>query len=326
MKITAKLKRVLITLIATVMAIMPLLSLPVLADADTIPPSIDSVSFTSKNLQQGQSTTASVTAHDDQSGIANVEYNINGVDTTFHVMTYNNATNTWEITLGSDLSVGLYKVDFMATDNAGNVTNIPWVYTLAVHVAGTNSINGSATVTPTQTDNSWPIALDTSRNPAKVNLQFNNVTAQGSGSFNIDYAPQKNQNEFSFSSSGIDWVEVIDSTHASVAGHGNLVTYINGVENIVSDMNVRFDITLGAGGILFGGSGIPGQITMNMSNVGPNLLCTQYSYGFRDNISNPSFIETLLGQNLKFQGSGGSTDPGAFSLCHTESSDGGASS
>ena len=166
-----------------------------------------------------------------------------------------NGTEQWVKQFGS----GCDRATSIVIDNADN-TSSPITDVLAVYTNANGYVTGHAKTLPTTTD-SLPIARDTSNNPAKLVIGFTNVTSPTSGSFDINYIIKQNKDEFSLSSNSVNYVVVLDSTHASILGHANLVKYINGVQTTVSNVAVKFDITLGT-------DGNPDHITVRIFNPG----------------------------------------------------------
>jgi len=247
---------------------------------DMTPPTVGTPTWSSNPLLQGQNTTLSVPATDNLSGVASVQYSVNGGAA--QAMTFDAPSNTWQATFGSTLAANTYNISVTATDEAGNtspaVTDI-----LAVYTPSNGYVTGHAKLVPTTLD-TLPIARDTSNNPTKLVLGFTNVTAPASGSFDMDYSIKNNKNEFLISSTGINWVVVQDNLHASVLGHGDLTTYVNGVKTVTQNVAVRFDITLGTGGA-------PDQIAIKI-----------YSPGVNPNTGSPAYVisDTVVasGSNL----------------------------
>jgi hypothetical protein len=102
-------------------------------------------------------------------------------------------------------------------------------------------------------------------------MGFTNVMAPATGSFDLDYKVKNNQDEFSLSSTGISWVVIQDNTHASILGHADLTTYVNGVKTVTQSVSVRFDIVLGT-------NGVPDHVTVKIYNPGvdPNTGTPAY--------------------------------------------------
>lgn len=247
---------------------------------DKTVPTVAMPTWSANPLQQGQSTTLSTIVSDGLSGVASVQYSIDGGVP--QPMAFDTTSGTWQATLGANLTAGTYNVTLTATDNAGNtsagVTDI-----LAVYTTANGYVTGHAKLQPSASDK-LPIALDTSNHPANLVLGFTNVTAPASGSFDMSYVVKKNQNEFSLASTGIDWVVVQDSTHASILGHGDLTTYVNGVKTVTQNVSVRFDIVLGA-------NGAPDQVTVQIFNPGLNPNTDAPTYIISD-------VDSTSGSNL----------------------------
>lgn len=207
---------------------------------DTTAPALDSLTWSSNPVLQGQNTTLSVNASDSDSGISGVDYTINsGVD---QPMPYNPATGNYQASFGSGLSSGTYTVVVKAIDNAGNISTATDV--LAVYNPANGYVNGHAKIQPTESD-VLPIAQDSSRNPSNLVLGFTNVTSPASGSFAIDYSVKNNYNEFTLTSTALNWIVVPDSSHASILGQATLTTYVNGVKTVTPNVTVRYDISIG---------------------------------------------------------------------------------
>lgn len=212
---------------------------------DTTAPTVSSPSWTSNPLQQGQDTSLSTTATDN-TVVQKVEYTIDGGAR--QPMTYNATTGKWEATFGSNLAVNTYNIQVIATDGAGNEST-PSQDVLAVYNATNGYVTGHSKLQPGTTD-TLPIALDTGNNPAKLVIGLTNIkaatsTAPTSGSFDMQYIVKNNKDEFNVSSTGVDWLVVPDSTHASLQGKATLTTYVNGVMTVHQNVTVRFDMNLG---------------------------------------------------------------------------------
>jgi len=236
-------------------------------EIDNTPPAVGLPAWTVNPLQQGQTTTLSATVVDDSSGVSSVQYSIDGGMP--QSMIYDTSSGLWKVTFGSSLVASTYNVTITAIDTAGNassgVTDV-----LAVYNTANGYVTGHAKTLPT-VDDILPVARDTSKNPAKLVMGFTNVTAPTSGSFDMSYVIKKNKDEFNLSSTGISWMVVQDSTHASILGHGDLTTYVNGVKTVTQNVAVHFDITLGS-------NGTPDQVTVKMFDPGndPNLASPAY--------------------------------------------------
>jgi len=239
----------------------------VLSPSDTTPPTIGAPTWSANPLLQGQNTTLSIPASDTGSGLASVKYAVNGAAGAD--MTYDASTDTWKDTFGSSLAAGTYNIAVTATDHAGNTSVANDV--LAVYAPANGYVTGHAKTLPTTSD-ILPIARDTSSNPAKLIVGFTNVTAPTAGSFDVDYTVKNKKDAFSISSTSINWVVVQDSTHASILGHGDLTTYVNGAKTVTSNVSMRFDIVLGT-------NGAADHITVKIYNPGvdPNMGTPSYS-------------------------------------------------
>jgi len=239
---------------------------------DQTAPTVGAPTWTANPLLQGQNTTLSIPATDDLSGLASVQYSLDGG--TPQAMTYNAATNTWQATFGASLAASTYNLTVTATDNAGNASTAFDV--LAVYSATNGYVTGHAKTLPTASD-TMPIALDTSNNPTKLVLGFTNVMSPASGSFDAGYVVKNNQDEFSLSSTSITWAVVQDSTHASILGRADLTTYVNGVKTITQNVSVRFDIVLGSGTV-------PDHVTVKIYNPSDNPNTAAPIYAISDNV------------------------------------------
>jgi hypothetical protein len=238
---------------------------------DTTAPTNPTLSWNTNPLLSSTDTILTASTDDAGSGIKEVTYTIdNGPP---QQMTYDAASDTWQATFGSSLAVGTYAIVVRATDNAGN-TNDGAVDVLAVYTTSNGYVTGHAKILPTTSD-TLPIDLDTSNNPAKLVIGFTNLTAPTSGSFDVDYSVKNNQNEFALSSTGITWILISDSTHASILGEADLTTYVDGTKTVTSGVSVRFDITLGT-------NGADDQVTMSIYGTGVNPTSGTPSYVISD--------------------------------------------
>jgi hypothetical protein len=238
---------------------------------DITPPTINNLSWSANPVPQGQNTTLSATVTDDGSGVSSVQYSIEGG--TPQPMSYNTSTRTWRATFGSNLAVNTYNITLTATDNAGD-TSAGTTDVLAVYTTNNGYVTGHAKMVPAAND-TLPIALDGSKNPAQIVLGFTNITAPTSGSFDMDYVIKRNQNSFSLSSTSINWVLVSDSNHASVLGYADLTTYVGGVKNVTHNIPVRFDITIGS-------NGSQSQVVTYIFNSGDNPYLANPTYIIND--------------------------------------------
>lgn len=228
---------------------------------DKTAPVLGMQTWSANPLLQGQNTTLSVPASDALSGLANVKYSVDGG--TPLDMTHDAASNTWRATFGSSLLANTYGIAITATDLAGNISVVNDV--LAVYQPSNGYVTGHANTYPTASDTS-PIVLDTSNNPAKLVIGFTNVTAPASGSFDVNYTVKNKKDAFSLSGTGVSWVVVQDSTHASIQGIADLTTWVSGTQSVTSGVTVRFDIVLGV-------NGAPDHVTVKIWNPGvvPNI-------------------------------------------------------
>lgn len=222
----------------------------VVTPSDTLAPQVTLQGWSANPLLEGQGTTLSVMAADDSSGVEKVEFSIDGG--ALQPMVLNSTTGTWQATFGSSFVVNTYSIEVIATDAAGNVS-VPVTDVLAVYNAANGYVTGHSWLTPTGTD-TLPIALDVPSNPnqqaAKITLGFTNIKAAtpATGSFDLSYVVKNNQDEFSLSSTIIDWLVVTDGTHASILGRANMTVYTDGAMTVLQNVTVRFDITLGING------------------------------------------------------------------------------
>ncbi len=246
---------------------------------DSTPPILGASTWAANPLQQGQTTTLSIPVSDGESDVASVQYAVNG--STPQAMAHDFGSNTWQATFGSSLTASMYNITIIATDLAGNTTITTEI--LAVYNPSNGYVAGHVKTLPTTSDK-LPIALDTSNNPAKLVVGFTNVMAPTSGSFDVGYVVKKNKNEFSINSTAISWVVVQDSTHASILGHADLTTYVNGVQTVTQNVSVRFEIVLGT-------SGAPDHVTVKIYNPGadPNIGLPAYTIS-DDVIANGSHL------------------------------------
>jgi hypothetical protein len=245
----------------------------VMVNIDKDAPTVSNLVWSANPLQQGQNTTLSATVSETLSGIASVAYSIDGG--TPQAMTYDSGSNTWQATFGSVLTANTYAIIITATDQADN-TSAGLNDILAVYNAANGYVTGHAKTLPTASD-VLPIGLDTSNNPTKLIMGFTNVMSPASGSFEIDYAIKNKQNEFSLESTSINWVVVQDSTHASILGHGDLTTWVNGIETTTQNMTVRIDIVLGA-------NGNPDIVSVKIYNPGDDPNYTSPAYTINDQV------------------------------------------
>ena len=243
-------------------------STSVMVNIDKTAPTISSLSWLSNPLQQGQNTTLMATVSDSLSGISDVSYSINGG--TPQPMSYDPISGNYIVTFGSTLPANTYSITVYAADAAGNKSS-GTNDILAVYTTANGYVTGHAKVLPASSD-TLPIALDTSNHPADLVMGFTNVTAPMSGSFDMDYSIKNNQNEFSISSTSIDWVVISDSTHASILGQADMAVWNNGAQTITQNVSVRYDIALGS-------NGSPDQVTVKI-----------YSPGVNPNTGNPAYI------------------------------------
>jgi hypothetical protein len=222
-------------------------------------PTVSNLTWSTNPLLLGQSTTLSVSAQDGLSGVDAVEYSLDGGVPL--PMAFDNTSGTWQATFGSNLAVSTYNVAITATDKASNVSQ-ELNDVLAVYSTNNGYITGHTKSLPTALD-VLPIVRDTSNNPAKLIVGFTNLTAPTSGSFDLSYVIKNNKDAFSVSSTAVNWVVVQDANHASILGHGDLTTYVNGVKVVTTNVAVRFDIVLGA-------NGSSDQISVKIFNPGLN--------------------------------------------------------
>jgi|GEM_PF-3815197 len=234
---------------------------------DKTAPVVNNLNWSANPIQQGQNTTLMANVTDGLSGVKSVSYTLNGGSP--QSMTYDPISGNWIATFGSNLAVNTYNVVVTATDTAGN-NSTGKTDVLAVYTTANGYVTGHAKMSPTATD-TMPIALDTSNHPAQLVLGFTNVTAPTSGSFDMDYSIKNNQNEFSLSSTSINWVIVQDASHASILGHADMTKYVNGVKAVTTNVTVRFDITLGSGTT-------PSYVNIKLFNPGddPNTATPAY--------------------------------------------------
>lgn len=245
-------------------------STSVMVNVDKTAPVVSNLSWLANPLQQGQNTTLMATVTDGLSGVKSLSYAVNGGAP--QPMTYDPISGNWIVTFGASLPANTYNITVIATDMADN-SSLGTNDVLAVYTTANGYVNGHAKTLPTSTD-VLPIAQDTSKNPADLVMGFTNVTAPMSGSFDLDYAVKNKQDEFSLSSTSISWVVVSDSTHASILGHADLTTYVNGVKTVTTNTTVRYDITLGT-------NGSADHVSVKIYNPGvdPNTGTPAYTIG-----------------------------------------------
>ena len=213
-------------------------------NVDQTAPAVSNLVWTSNPVAQSNSTVLSASVSDNLSGVASVYYTVNGG--TQQAMTYDSALNVWKASFGSSLVSNTYDIGVFATDAAGNTS--PGAMDILVVSSG--SATGHARLLPTTSD-VLPIALDTGHNPKDVVVGFsslNNVLNKVS----VDYAINNNKNEFTISSSTIDWVVKPDTMHMSMLVHGTLTVYSNNGNTVTTTQNVamRVDMAVGVPGSL----------------------------------------------------------------------------
>lgn len=271
---------------------------------DTVTPNLGTPTWTSNPAQQGQNTTLSIPATDNlggnttsvhlawngeplieadnlSGGVTGVQYSLNG--DTSQSMTFDSASNTWRATFGSNLAVNTYNIAITATDQAGNTSTVNDV--LAIYSSANGYVTGHAKTQPVACSpispllpcDTLPIAIDTSNNPAKLVLGFTNATAPTSGSFDLTYSIKNKQDEFGLSSTGINWIVVQDSTHASILGTADLAKWINGSQTTIQNVSVRFDISLSS-------NGNPDQVSVKIFNPGDNPATSTPAYTINNNV------------------------------------------
>jgi len=252
-------------------------AITVVVKDDVAPPTVNNLSWGANPVQLGQNTTLNATVSDNKSGVSSVQYSIEGG--TPQPMIYNASTGTWQATFGSNLAVNTYNVTVTATDNAGNASS-GTTDVLAVYTTSNGYVTGHAKMLPTSND-TLPIALDSSNKPAQIVLGFTNVTAPTSGSFDMNYVVKRNQDSFSLSSTSINWVLVSDNTHASVLGYADLTTYVAGTKNVTHNIPVRFDISVGS-------NGSQSQVVTSIFNAGDNPYLASPTYVINEPVTTNS--------------------------------------
>lgn len=227
----------------------------VMVTYDKTPPQKPTIDWQNNPMQHRDDGSGSadlrVQAADALSPIQKVEYSLNGGPR--QALTYQASLSLWEDSISSTLPAGVYNVAVFATDAAGNESE-PVNDVLAVYDASNGYVTGHETFIPGVSD-VLPIARDTStKKPTKVNLGFTNVkaasqTAPPSGAFKIQYVIKNNHDEFDIDSTQIDWlVAPAGGTQASMLGHGTLTRYVNKNKEVIQNVAVRIDMTLGANG------------------------------------------------------------------------------
>ncbi len=211
-------------------------------NVDQTAPVVTNVSWSANPLTQGQSTTLSASATDNLSGIASIYYTVNGGAP--QQMTYNNASSTWQATLGANLTSNTYTIAVYGVDQAGNTST---GYMDVLTISSNSAVSGHTRLVP-QSGDTLPVALDTAmHNPAELVVGFSGNN-NGPNSIEAHYVVKNNQNEFDFSSTAIDWVVIPDTTHASIMVHGDMTTYVNGVMTVTHNVAMLVDVELGANG------------------------------------------------------------------------------
>jgi hypothetical protein len=248
-------------------------SASVMVNVDKTAPTVSNLSWVANPLQQGQNTTLMATVSDSLSGVKAVSYSLNGGAP--RPMTYDPVSGNWIVTFGSGLPANTYNITVTATDIADN-SSLGTNDVLVVYTTANGYVNGHAKTLPTAID-VLPISLDASKNPADLVMGFTNVTAPMSGSFDLDYAVKNKQDEFSLSSTSISWVVVQDSTHASILGHADMTTWVNGAQSVTANMTVRYDITLGA-------SGSSDHVSVKIFNPGVDPYTGSPAYTISDDV------------------------------------------
>lgn len=241
---------------------------------DKTAPTLGTPTWTNNPLLEEQDTTLSIAATDVLSGVQKVQYSIDGGSP--QQLSYDSAANLWKATLGSALEVDTYTFEITAFDNAGNASASK-SDVLAVYNAANGYVTGHIKTIPTAGDE-LPIDLDTNtgNNSTKLVLGLTNVkaatsTTPTSGSFDLNYIVKNNQDEFSLSSTVIDWLVVPDSTHASILGRANLTTIINGESSVTNNVTVSIDLVLGA-------DGEPDHVTVKIYAPGASPNTDPYSW------------------------------------------------
>ena len=87
---------------------------------DKSAPTLATPSWSGGSIQQGKTTTLSISAVDVLSGIKSVRYAVNGG--AMHDMSFDTISNMWRISLGGTLPVGSHIVTITGEDYAGNMT------------------------------------------------------------------------------------------------------------------------------------------------------------------------------------------------------------
>jgi len=239
----------------------------ILVKVDKTAPTLGPLTWTANPLLEGQSTTLSVAATDDLSGVNVVAYTLDGGHP--QAMAFDSVSNTWRAVLGTNpaLSVNTYNIEVFTTDEALN-ESARRVDVLAVYNTTNGYVAGHGRLTPNATD-TMPIARDVPVNPGQRAGQlvtgFTNVVAPISGNFDVSYVVKNNEDEFRLSSTEVNWVIVPDATHARILGHANLTKYVNGVQSTLQNVAVKFELALGTGGA-------PDHITIKIfePDVDPN--------------------------------------------------------
>jgi hypothetical protein len=202
---------------------------------DETAPVVGAPTWSANPLTAGQNTTVTIPASDNLSGVVSGEYYIGTTDPgqgNGTAISY--AAGNLTVAFGSNLTPGIYQINFRAEDAAGNWSGVTTDY-LVVYNPTSGSAAGHISIVPVYGSDNLP-GLTSSTQKDKVSAPFSvkytNGVIDQSSSLQLSYSTGSNCNKptasnchsTNFTSTSIDWM-VIGGTNNSVAtiqGSGTL--------------------------------------------------------------------------------------------------------
>jgi len=208
-----------------------------IGEHDITAPTLTNFQLSPYVVANGASSTISVTAQDDLTGVQGVSYSLtngSGQVTTGN-LSFNSSAGNWQGTVSP--VTGVYAVNVTATDVAGNQSSSDKLY-LAVYNPSAGYVTGGGWIIP---DDATRIGVSSG---AKVTFGFNVKYLSGSSTPDGSFAASDKQDGLEFKSTSMEWLTVSGATadfqgQATVNGSGSYTFRAHVVDGAPNQFAIR---------------------------------------------------------------------------------------
>ncbi len=206
-----------------------------IGDQDITPPSITSLQLSSYVIPNGNSSTISVKAQDDMTGVNTANYSLTSStgQVTTGSLSFISPANEWQAAISP--STGVYTVKVTVADKAGNESVSDNLY-LAVYDPSAGFVTGGGWVIP---DVSTRVGVS-SGGKSNFGFEAKYINGAPSGNLTINYK----QDSLEFKSTALEWLVVSGSAsdfqgQASLNGSGSYTYRVHVVDSSPDQYDIR---------------------------------------------------------------------------------------